>query len=163
MSIKKRVVRLAFVVTLFVCSTFAVHAAPPAGSQTAPKQSKVQWEKNINTAHAASIKTGKPILVLFGAKWCRYCHKLEQETVNHPEMVRYINNNFVPLHLDLDRDSKLAIILEVKSIPCTLILSPEADLLGKHVGYDKPASYYAKLSAARKLQDKVQQVKYQTN
>lgn len=137
-------------------------AETPRTGRGSLQKTAVNWEKNLNAAHRQAIKTDKPILILFGASWCKYCEKLEKETINHPKMVSYINKTFIPVHLDLDQDKRIAKILGVKKLPCTLILSPEADLLGKYIGYEKPVTYFDKIAKARKKQDVVRQVKYTT-
>ena len=37
----------------------------------------------------------KPILVKFGASWCKNCHAMEKETLKDPEVAQYIQDNFV--------------------------------------------------------------------
>ena len=83
------------------------------------------------------------------------CKKLEKTTLRDPDMVRYINATFVPVHIDVDKQKRVAEILEVESLPCTIVLSPEADLLGRFEGFDKPAGLHKKLAAAKKLQGRV--------
>ena len=60
---------------------------------------------------------------------------LEKETFSNPEMQTFVQDNFIPLYLDLDEQPKVGKILEIKSLPCTVVLSPNADLLGKVVGF----------------------------
>ncbi len=157
------ILQLSVVAGIIACCTLS-SATPPLKGQIYPRviTKTVNWEKNLNTAHQKAIKTNKPILILFGASWCRYCKKLEKETVNHPKMASYINKTFIPVHLDLDQDKRIAKILGVKKLPCTVILSPEADLLGKYVGYEKPVTYFDKIAKARKKQEVIRQVKYTT-
>ena len=123
-----------------------------------PAKSLIRWEKNIFAAHDVSLKTGKPMLFVFGADWCTYCNKLEKNTLNHPQMANYVNSTFVPVHLDFDRDKRIADILGVDKIPCTVVLSPEADLLGQKFGYLTPIPYYNVLKSAHQLQHKNRQV-----
>jgi thioredoxin-related protein len=124
--------------------TAAVAAGPKNG---------LEWQKDIFAGHKESTRTGKPMLLVFGADWCVFCKKLEQTTLAEPEMVKYINANFVPVHLDFDRDKKVASILEVKSLPCTVVLSPEADVLGRIEGFAKAPALYKHLAAAKKTQE----------
>lgn len=140
---------------LVVLLTFvpATQAAGPFRRQ-APK---VSWHSDLHSAHRVSVKSGKPILIVFGADWCGYCKKLDRTTLQHPEMVSYIESAFVPVHLDFDKEREIAKILEVKSLPCSVVLSPDADLLGKLVGYVEADKYYQSLEASRQLQQRIQQ------
>ena len=73
----------------------------------------------------------------------------------HPELAEYVNQGSVPVHLDYDRDERAREILEVEKLPCTIILSPDADLLDRFEGYQKPAGYYKRLSAAKDLHNRL--------
>lgn len=116
-------------------ATQAAPQAPP--EQVAP----VSWEHDLKAAYRASTANGKPMLVVFGAPWCAYCRKLEAETLNHPTLVGFINASFIPVHLDFDKDRRAAQVLNVRSLPMAIILSPEADLLGSVEGYVKPDQF----------------------
>lgn len=134
------------VVVVSLCATALVAAAPKNG---------LNWQKDIFAGHKESTRTGKPMLLVFGADWCVFCKKLEQTTLAEPEMVKYINENFVPVHLDLDREKQVASILEIKSLPCTVVLSPDADVLARIEGYAKAPALYKQLAAAKKMQEGV--------
>lgn len=124
-------------------------AAQPSQSHVATEAPNIHWHGDLKTAHKQAVSEGKPILVVFGAEWCGFCKKLERQTLNTPEMTQYINENFVPVHLDLDKEQKIGAILEVQALPCTVVLSPDADLLGKINGYQTAGPYQKSLAAAR--------------
>ena len=134
------------VILLGFCCSAAIAAGPKNG---------LNWQSDIFAAHKVSVQQGKPMLLVFGADWCFYCKKLEKTTLAEPEMVQYINQNFVPVHIDVDKDKKVASILEVKSLPCTVVLSPNADLLGRIEGFEQAPSLYRKLAAAKQQQVRI--------
>jgi len=123
----------------------------------ASDKTQINWQKDIFTAHDVSLKTGKPMLFVFGADWCSYCKKLEEYTLSHPGMTQYVNSSFVPVHLDFDQDKRITEILKIDKIPCTVVLSPHADLLSKQFGYLKPVAYHDVLQKAHQLQHTIQQ------
>ena len=128
-------------------------AAPPVPSDG----TGLQWQTDLKEAHKLAVRQQKPMLVVFGADWCFYCKKLEGETLGNRQMADYVRREFIPVHLDFDRDEKIAEILEVKSLPCTVVLSPRVDLLGRIDGYVKPSEYYSGLQKARALQIRILQ------
>ncbi|QDT66432.1 thioredoxin family protein [Calycomorphotria hydatis] len=146
--------RLKFAAIAVCCTLFTSIALSHFAMGDQP-QGPVAWQKDLYTAHSLSVQSNKPVLVVFGAEWCRFCKKLEGNTLSNPVMAGYVNENFVPVHLDFDQDKKIAQILEVKSIPCTVILSPKADLLGRVVGFKEPKDFWENLEDARELQSKI--------
>jgi thioredoxin-related protein len=109
--------------------------------QASPNQPSIKWVYDLNKAHELSLATGKPMLIVCGGPWCVYCKKLEKEVLGHPTIARYIDKTFIAVHLDSEKDQKAVQILEVKSLPTTVILSPNADLLGSVEGYVKARDY----------------------
>ena len=142
------------IVTLLIgLAGFQLIAAPFSlhRKQTRKPVKGLQWHSDLNSAHEDSLKTNKPMLLVFHADWCGYCTKLEATTLAEPGMVKYVNTKFVPVHLDLDKEPKIARILEVKSIPCSVVLSPDADLLGKLVGFADSRQYRRTLENTERL------------
>lgn len=116
-----------------------------------PQSEAITWQKSLKDAHQLAVQQNKPIMIVFGAEWCGPCKQLKKTTLNNPQLAKYINGTFVSVHLDVEAEEQVAKILDVKSIPCTIILSPEADLLGRFEGYMEPAPMYQKLVSAKKL------------
>lgn len=133
-----------------------VAAAPPLTESTTKK---IQWNGNLKTAHKLAIEQDKPLLIVFGASWCTWCHKLEREALSDKRITAVIERDFIPVHLDFDRDAKVAKILEVERLPCTVILSPQADLLLKHEGYAEYKEYQQALQTALDKRAEIQQVR----
>jgi thioredoxin-related protein len=119
------------------------------------EQASLEWQPDLHSAHRLAVQTNKPMLLVFGAEWCGWCKRLEKTTLEDPHMVEYINSSFVPIRIDVDQQKRVAEILEVSSLPCTIVLSPQADLLGRIEGFELPAGLYKKLAAAKKRQDQV--------
>lgn len=111
-------------------------------------KSKVAWQKNLKSAHEAAVEHNKPLLLVFGASWCTFCHKLHRETFTDRTLAAFIDREFVALTLDFDVDTKVVEILEVEQLPCTIVLSPEADLLLRYIGFAKADVYQKQLQSA---------------
>jgi thioredoxin-related protein len=149
------VILTAFVVSAFLLSGASKtwgDAQPAGGSQS----QGVAWFHDLYEAHKLSAETGKPMLIVFGAGWCHYCRELDSKTLSNPQLAAYIETNFIPVHLDADRDKRVAEILKAKPIPCTVVLSPDANLVAKFLGYEEVKPYFAKLDKARQRYAKMQ-------
>lgn len=146
--------RRQFCLTLLAAGASTSGAAAWTWAYTPPQ---IRWHKDLKSAHRVAVQQNKPLLILFSASWCTYCHKLQRETLGEKPMVAYVEKNFVPVLLDFDKDAYVAKVLEVESLPCTVVLSPQADLLLRKSGYAKADSFRATLSTALKNQHQIQQ------
>ena len=117
----------------------------------------IAWFHDLYEAHRVSVATGRPILIVFGAEWCHYCRELENTTLKDPRLATYISSNFVPVHLDADHDARVAQIVKAKPIPCTVVLSPQADLMGRTFGYQDTQHYFVELEKMRQRYVKLAQ------
>jgi uncharacterized protein YyaL (SSP411 family) len=62
----------------------------------------VQWEPWGEQAFARARAEDKPILLDIGAAWCHWCHVIDRESYDNPEIARLINELFVPVKVDRD-------------------------------------------------------------
>lgn len=138
----------------------ATYAAPPfslfGSRQERPKKQDIQWQTDLFAAHKLSQQHNKPMLIVFGAEWCGYCKKMEAQTLTQPEVAGYINAHFIPVHLDADKEERVTKILEIESLPCSVVLSPNADLLGRIDGYVAAETFQRRLSASRENMNQLQ-------
>src|SRR6056297_2237383 len=71
----------------------------PAFSQ----KDKVQWY-SFEKAVELNKKEPKKILVDVYTDWCGWCKKMKKNTFNHPEIAKYINENFYPVRFNAETD-----------------------------------------------------------
>lgn len=127
-------------------------AAPNAVGLAPERVEPIAWRTNLYAAHQESVQSDKPLLVLFDAAWCGHCQKLKTETLGQPRLRRHVNKAFIPVRLNFDEATEVAEVLEVTSLPCTIVLSPQADLLGRIDGYEQADAYLAALERSCRLQ-----------
>lgn len=139
-----------------LASTLALSAWEPLFAAATASRSKINWQKNLRSAHDAAVAENKPLLLVFGASWCTFCHKMQRETFTDRNLAAMIEREFISVALDFDKDTKAVKILDVESLPCTVVLSPEADLLLKSVGFAKADAYQKKLQQALAKRAEVQ-------
>lgn len=120
---------------------------------------KLKWQPNLKTAQKAAVQQDKPIMIVFGATWCGPCRRFNNETLSDKQTVAMIESEFIPVHLDFDKDRKIAQILEVERVPSIIVLTPEADLLMRSVGFSDPREFQSKLVTALEKRTAVQQAR----
>jgi len=84
---------------------------------------------------------GKKVFIHFWAEWCRYCHKMEKKTFRNPAVVAYLNENFIAVKVDTDREQKLADKLGIRSLPDNWFVSETGERLGYRQGYIPPDTF----------------------
>lgn len=154
----QQIVASGIVAGSLVTQVFAETPAPGHAS-TGPA---VKWQKSLKTAQKLAVQQNKPIMIVFGASWCTYCHKLERETLAEKRTAAMIDREFIPVHLDFNKEEKVAKILEVERLPCVVILTPDADLLMKYEGFAAPKEFQATMTAALEKRAEIQQVRSET-
>lgn len=112
-----------------------------AGWMQTAQAASIAWRKDLKQAAAEAAKTGKPILVQFTAEWCGYCHKMLDETYSNSEVIRQVNESFIPLVLDADEHARLVEAIGVSAFPTTVIISPQLDVEGKIEGFHRAPSF----------------------
>ena len=62
----------------------------------------INWHEWGNAAFARAKSEDKPILLDIGAVWCHWCHVIDRESYENPEIAKIINDNFVAIKVDRD-------------------------------------------------------------
>src|SRR3989454_1691096 len=62
----------------------------------------VQWYPWGEDAFRRAKELDRPILLDIGATWCHWCHVIDRESYEDPELAAVINDNFVAIKVDRD-------------------------------------------------------------
>lgn len=95
----------------------------------------VSWSPNVESALRTANDTNRLVLMKFTAEWCGPCRRFERETFARPAVAEYVNQNFVPVLVDIDKRKDLAKNLKVTRVPAVLIVSPEMSILSRTTGF----------------------------
>lgn len=101
----------------------------------------VPWLHDLRTARVAALRTHKPILLVFSTKWCAACQRLNREVFAQPEISRQIQTDFIPVLLDADQQEKLTELLDVTAVPCSVVLTADAQILERIDSYLPPRQF----------------------
>ena len=93
----------------------------------------VQWHAWGEAAFARAQAEDKPILLDIGAVWCHWCHVMDRESYENPEIAALINQNFVAIKVDRDErpdvdaryQAAVSAISGQGGWPLTAILTPD--------------------------------------
>ncbi len=62
----------------------------------------VDWYEWGDEAFARAKAEDKPILLDIGAVWCHWCHVIDRESYENPQLAAIINQLFIPVKVDRD-------------------------------------------------------------
>lgn len=62
----------------------------------------IDWHEWGDEAFARARSEDKPILLDIGAVWCHWCHVIDRESYENPEIAALINQSFVAVKVDRD-------------------------------------------------------------
>jgi len=118
----------------------------------------IQWHEWGEEAFATAQRENKPVLLDIGAVWCHWCHVMDRESYDNPEIAQLVNERFVAVKVDRDErpdiDSRYQVAVSAISgqggWPLTAFLTP----LGKPFyggTYFPPDDHYGRPSFRRVL------------
>ena len=118
-----------------------------AASGTAFAQ-EVQWRHDYAAARKESAATGRPLLLDFGSENCIWCQRLDASTFRNPNVIALLNDKFIPVKLDGNREEQLTQALNVTGFPTLVLAAPDGKVLGRKDGYLDAAGMTAMLNRA---------------
>ena len=62
----------------------------------------IQWHEWGEEAFAAARRENRPMLLDIGAVWCHWCHVMDRESYDDPEVAKIVNENFIAVKVDRD-------------------------------------------------------------
>ncbi len=62
----------------------------------------ILWHEWGEEAFAAARRENKPMLLDIGAVWCHWCHVMDRESYDDPEVAKMVNENFIAVKVDRD-------------------------------------------------------------
>ena len=71
----------------------------------------------------------------FWAEWCGYCTKMRNETFTDKAVISYLNQNFISVKVDFDREAAIAARYLVRGLPDTHFLTEEGIRISSLPGF----------------------------
>ncbi|HKN33472.1 MAG TPA: thioredoxin domain-containing protein [Terriglobales bacterium] len=93
----------------------------------------IQWHEWGEEAFDLAKRENKPMLLDIGAVWCHWCHVMDRESYDNPEVAQIINQRFIPVKVDRDErpdiDSRYQVAVSALTgqggWPLTAFLTPD--------------------------------------
>ena len=91
--------------------------------------SKVEWSDWGQAAFDIAERSGKPVLLSLVTPWAEECAEMDETTYAEPRIAANINDGFVPVRVDADRNPRVRERYNMGGFPSTVFLTPEGDIL----------------------------------
>ena len=133
MDASQRIVTSRVIAVLAVCGLLMGAVLARAASQPVYDE-HADARQDIAAAIARASKTGRNVVLIFGANWCPDCHSLDAQ-MHKPELAGLISRDFVVVDIDVGRFDKNLDVGEKygvpirKGIPAIAVLDPRGKLL----------------------------------
>jgi len=128
----------------------------------------IRWHEWGEEAFAAAQRENKPMLLDVGAVWCHWCHVMDRESYDDPEIAAIVNDHFIAVKVDRDErpdiDSRYQAAVQALSgqggWPLTAFLTPDGKPFygGTYFppsdGYGRPSFRRVLLSIANAYKEK---------
>ena len=77
----------------------------------------------------------KKVFLHFYADWCGFCRKMANTTFKDSSLVNFLNDNFMPIMVNTDRDPQTAGNYGVSGLPTTVFLTERGEPIVTVPGY----------------------------
>jgi uncharacterized protein YyaL (SSP411 family) len=96
-----------------------------------PNQSHlINWQPWGEPAFAQAQAENKPVILAVSAVWCYWCHVMDDSSYSDPDVVRMINEQFIPIRVDSDHRPDINNRYNVGGWPTTAFLTGHGGLIG---------------------------------
>ena len=132
----------------------------------------IRWHEWGEEAFAEAQRANKPVLLDIGAVWCHWCHVMDRESYDDPEVAQIVNERFIAIKVDRDErpdvDSRyqtaVSAISGTGGWPLTVFLTPEGKpfyggtYFPPQDGYGRPSFKRVLLALSEAFQSKNKEV-----
>jgi uncharacterized protein YyaL (SSP411 family) len=122
------------------CVLFILVQSASADFRFSPHFNKaglIQWRSWNMAALEEAKRENKPVLLSLSAVWCHWCHVMDETTYSNDAVIRFVNENFIPVRVDADMRPDIDSLYNQGGWPSTLVLKAAGDII--HGGTYIPA------------------------
>jgi len=112
------------------------------------RAAEIGWRPWGDKAFQEAQVADKPVLLAISAVWCHWCHVMDETTYSDGEVIRLINDRYVPIRVDNDERPDVNRRYNMGGWPTTAFLTPDGEIVhgGTYVPPDAMRSYLAQVA-----------------
>ena len=93
------------------------------------KTDSIKWQDWDPSIFERARREDHLVFLYLSATWCHWCHVMEKESFEHPEVIRQLSAHFIPVRVDTDRRPDINNRYNMGGWPTVAILTPEGKVL----------------------------------
>jgi len=101
---------------------------------------EIKW-LGYNEGLAAAKAEGKKIFLHFYTYKCYFCKKMTRETFTDGEIGSYLNENFIPIRVNVNRERNTAFKYRVRAVPYNVWLREDGEKIEGFYGFTPPDKF----------------------
>jgi uncharacterized protein YyaL (SSP411 family) len=112
------------------------------------RAAEIGWRPWGDKAFQEAQVADKPVLLAISAVWCHWCHVMDETSYSDPDVIRMINERYVPIRVDNDERPDVNRRYNMGGWPTTAFLTPDGEIVhgGTYVPPDAMRSYLAQVA-----------------
>lgn len=129
--------------TISLLSIFLIaHSAQATPTLTGP------WEGWSDELFKRAAEQKKLVLLDLEARWCHWCHVMDEETYSNRQVADILNKNFILVRVDQDARPDLSARYKEYGWPATIIFNAKGEEIEKLAGFQAPDEFIPLLQGA---------------
>ncbi len=121
---------IGLLVPAFVALLIGAWCSPAAANE-------IQWQSYPDGMARGKFEK-KKIFLHFFADWCAACKTMEEKTFKDPQVIALLNENFIAIRINVDRDRATSNLFRVRALPDTFFMRANSEIIGHRPGYIPP-------------------------
>ncbi len=101
----------------------------------------IRW-RPFDEGMALGKDEGKKIYINFYTNNCTFCRKMQFETFKDPSVVSFLNEFFVPIRVNSEREKEIAMNFRVMGVPDNWFMMSDGEVIGRRPGYIPPDVFF---------------------
>ena len=122
-----------FITLVLFFSMFAFINAPASST----REKEIEWH-SYDDGMARGKFEKKKVFLHFTAEWCYYCGIMEKNTFKDPAIISSLNENFIPIKVDFDREAETSDFYHVRGLPDSIFIAEDGHIIDHLPGYIPP-------------------------
>lgn len=131
-----------WITLILVCASLLV-ASPVQATPLQPgfANTSIHWHFPHPEVWEQARMNQTPLLLYFHGQWCTWCRDFQEETLEDPVISRMLNQDFLPVAIDIDQRRDLFTRYGGRGLPFVVIVDTEDQLRARFTGHLSVADF----------------------